>query len=144
MKKLLTLTLLLLATNSYGQYEFCNCRIKEGPPDFDGWSMLHAAGGAVMYGGVLRVPELFGAKEIKPINRFLYTAASAYFYEIYFDGYRNKFPLTGDFDNKGGDLKGDPVWTIFGAGLCLIGEQALKRKMYYTVQRNGLTILVEF
>ena len=48
-------------------------------------------------------------------------------------------------DPHGADLKGDPVWTAFGAGFACILEQVLKPKKYKIMKsENGLTILVEF
>ena len=147
MKYLITIILLILITTTcHAQYkEFWGCRIKTGKPDFDGWSMMHAGGGAVMYSGILRIPEYLDIFEIKPKHRLLITIALGYFYEIYKDGYGNPIPGTGGRDGKGADLKGDPVWTAFGAGFACILEQVLKTKKYKLMKtKDGITVLVEF
>ncbi len=107
----------MLSAQSYNEWH--GIRIKQGGPDFDGWSIGHMAGGIVGYGGLR-------ALKVKPIYAVLGTVAGGYIYEIYKDGLGNKIPLTGGRDHRGADLKGDPVWVAVGGCVGVLLEASFK------------------
>ena len=109
----------LLLTGSVSGYQWHGIRIKDGGPDFDGWSIGHMAGGIVSYGG-------FRMLKVKPIYAVLGTVAAGYAYEIYKDGLGNKIPFTGGRDHRGADLNGDPIWVAVGGCVGVLLEASFK------------------
>jgi len=135
--------MLLIASPCSGQWEFMSGHYKETPA-LDGYSITWLAGGALTFGGILRLPELIDIK-ISPGKRFFLAIGLAYTYEIYKDAYRNKFPIDWGVDPSGADIFGDPLWFGLGAGLTYIAEKvSTKRKYEIVTTRNGLKLLVEF
>lgn len=135
MRKIIFIICMFLNLSIYAK-EWNGIRISENSPDFDGWSMCHAGGGAVFYGGM----RLIG---MKPKYALITSIFAGYFYEIYKDGLGNEIPFTDKRDENGADLLGDPIWTAFGAGFMCLLELVfdLTDKIQF-IQRNGKTGIV--
>jgi len=133
-------------------------KLNKGPGDLDGWSMGHFGGGAVFYYAISELPTFVGW-EISPKRKLLYTIIAGVVYEIYVDGFGNKFPFASSIagnsnsnsssshDPRGADLKGDVVFTAFGGAVACTLDLLFrldKKKYKIIVKDQQVGVMVGF
>lgn len=125
--------LFCLSLSAQNYQEVCGFRIKSDAPDFDGYSIVHSAGGGLSYAFF----RMIGAKNQ---NALLLSICSGFLYELFIDGKQNY--LIEEPDPEGADLIGDPTWWAFGSGFVCMLDICLKidRRISLSCGKNNICL----